>query len=119
MSKLPSLSNDLGLLVSGVGDVFTLTSVDGLNVDFYGVYLPYMNDGNTVGKMGREESYHDRLLVQADENCPKFNAGDIIENPQIGRFIIQNSPRKNMGALWLELKRTSLVHGGKRGMYEV
>ena len=117
VSKLPSYFDDAGLLLDGVGEVFSLTTVDGLRVDFYGFYLPYMNDGASVNKIGKGESYHDRIAV-AEKGAPVFNTGDIVGNERIGRFTIQNHPRPHLGIIWLELKKSTVGHGGRRGMYD-
>lgn len=117
VSRLPSYSDDAGLLFDGVGEAFSLTTVDGLRVDFYGFYLPYMNNGSTVNKVGKGESFHDRIAV-AEKGAPVFSTGDIVENERVGRLMIQNKPRPSMGIIWLELERLSLNHGGRRGMYD-
>lgn len=117
VSRLPSYSDDAGLLIDGVGEAFSLTTVDGLRVDFYGFYLPYMNNGASVNKVGKGESWHDRIAV-AEKNAPVFSTGDIVENETHGRFMIQNHPRPHLGIIWLELIKTTVSHGGTRGMYD-
>ena len=95
VSRLPSYSDDAGLLFDGVGEAFSLTTVDGLRVDFYGFYLPYMNNGSTVNKVGKGESWHDRIAVAE-----------------------KGAPRAHMGIIWLELSKATVNHGGRRGMYD-
>lgn len=118
VSRLPDFSGDIGLLIDGIGETFHLHTVDGLEVDFYGFYLPYMRNGQTVNKRGRVESDHDRILVQFNSECPKFNSGDTITNSYGKRFTISNEPQVHNGAIWLEVDNTRVMNVGNRGMFD-